>query len=367
VSPPAATAPPVPELFAGVVGQEDAIAALRAAAANPVHAYLFRGAEGNGGLAAAYGFAAALLCPDGGCGACATCRAALAGTDPDLHVVRRSGASVSIGDIRQIVSLAQRRPLHATRQVIVVLDVHLAALRAPALLKTLEEPPGDTVFVLLADVIVPELVTVASRCVEVPFPPVPRDVLVRWLTDQGVPSDMAAVVSDSSGGNPERARVMVDDPDVVARVELWSSVPDALGTEGTAAATLARRVLDSADRAVEPLRAAHARELETLTAAAKEMGERGLPGRKEIVEQHQREERRFRTDALRAGLGVLARTYRGTVAAAASGTVPAGDVEVRSAAAAVGLVTETAEALPRNPNEALLLQALFVRLAALGT
>ena len=59
---------PAPELFAGVVGQEEAVAALRAAAVNPVHAYLFRGAAGNGGLAAAHGFAAALLCPDGGCG-----------------------------------------------------------------------------------------------------------------------------------------------------------------------------------------------------------------------------------------------------------------------------------------------------------
>ena len=104
---------PAPELFAGVVGQEEAVAALRAAAVNPVHAYLFRGPAGNGGLVAAHGFAAALLCPDGGCGACATCRAALAGTDPDLHVIRRSGASISIGEIRQVVSLAQRRPLHA--------------------------------------------------------------------------------------------------------------------------------------------------------------------------------------------------------------------------------------------------------------
>ena len=53
-------------LFAGVVGQEEVVAALRAAAVNPVHAYLFRGPSGNGGLAAAYGFAAALLCPEGG-------------------------------------------------------------------------------------------------------------------------------------------------------------------------------------------------------------------------------------------------------------------------------------------------------------
>lgn len=357
---------PVPELFAALVGQEEAVAALRAAAANPVHAYLFRGPAGNGGLVAAHGFAAALLCAEGGCGRCPTCRAALAGADPDLHIVRRSGAAVSIADIRQVVALAQRRPLHAARQVIVVPDVHLAALRAPALLKTLEEPPGDTVFVLLADVIVPELVTVASRCVEIPFPPVRRAELVRWLSDSGVSPEMAAVVADSSGGSPERARLMVDDPDVVARVALWASVPDALGPSGTTTAGLVRRVLESADRATEPLRALHAREIETLTAAAKEMGERSLPGRREILEQHQREERRFRTDALRAGLGVLAREYRGRVVAVAStGTVSVGDADVRSATAAVRLITETAEALPRNPNEALLLQSLFARLAAL--
>jgi DNA polymerase III subunit delta' len=280
--------------------------------------------------------------------------------------VRRSGASVSKETLRQVVTLAQRRPLHAARQVIVVLDVHLVLDRAPVLLKTLEEPPGDTVFVLLADDVTPDLVTIASRSVEVAFPPVARADLVEWLTESGVSPDMAAVVADSSGGNPERARVMLDDPDVAARVALWTSVPDELTRAGTSTATLTRRVLEAADRAVEPLRAAHAREIESLTAAAKEMGERGLPGRKEIVEQHQREERRFRIDALRAGLGVLARAYRGRVVRAATGTVGVGDQDVRSAADAVGLITETTEALPRNPNETLLVQSLFVRLAALA-
>jgi hypothetical protein len=149
---------------------------------------------------------------------------------------------------------------------------------------------------------------------------------------------------------------------------LWASVPDALTTSGTTAATMTRRVLESADRAVEPLRAANARQLEALTEAARDMGERGLPGRKEIVEQHQREERRFRTDALRAGLGVLARTYgtRATGAARSGEGVPAADPDVQAAATAVALITEAAQALPRNPNETLLLQSLFVRLAALA-
>jgi DNA polymerase-3 subunit delta' len=270
--------------------------------------------------------------------------------------------------LRQVVSLAQRRPLAARRQVIVVLEMHLVLERAPVLLKTLEEPPGDTVFLLLADEVTPDLTTIASRSVVVPFPPVPRDVVARWLTDEGVPSEVAAVVAESSGGNVERARVMLDDPDVAARVALWASVPEELGTAGMTVASLTRRVLESSERAVEPLREAHARETETLAQAAKEMGERGLPGRKEILEQHQREERRFRTDALRAGLGVLARTYRTRLTQAISGTraFAVGDQEVRASAAAIGLITDAAESLPRNPNEALLLQSLFLRLVALA-
>jgi DNA polymerase-3 subunit delta' len=357
---------PSSALFEGIVGQDEAVAALKAAAVNPVHAYLFRGPEGNGGLAAASGFAAALLCPTGGCGVCPTCRGVLAGTDPDLHIVRRSGASLSKDTMRQVVALSHRRPLAAARQVIVVLEMHLVLDRAPVLLKALEEPPGETVFILLADELTPDLTTIASRCAEVVFPPIARDVVARTLEAAGVAPDMAAVVAESSGGNLDRARVMVDDPDVAARVALWASVPDELASSGAAVATLTRRVLESADRAVEPLRVAHGREIETLTEAAKDMGERGLPGRKEIVEQHQREERRFRTDALRAGLGVLARTYRTRVTRGAQRGVAHGDLDVRAATDAVGLITEVAQALPRNPNEALLLQSLFARLAALA-
>ena len=116
--------------------------------------------------------------------------------------------------MRRLVALAARHPLEASRQVIVATDVHLGGHSAPALLKTLEEPPGPTVFVLLVDDVTPELATVASRCVVIPFPPVPREVLVRWLLDRGVADDIAAVVADSSGGDPGRARVMLDDPDV---------------------------------------------------------------------------------------------------------------------------------------------------------
>jgi DNA polymerase-3 subunit delta' len=357
---------PVAALFDEVVGQPAAVATLRAAAASPVHAYLFRGPEGNGGLAAAHGFAAALLCPDGGCGHCVTCRGALAGSHPDVHVIRRSGATLRVDDAQQAVTVASRRPLESDRQVVIMLDLHLAQLTAPVLLKTLEEPPGDTIFILLADEVSRDLATVASRCVEVPFPPVPRPAMVQWLTESGLEPDVAAVVADSSGGSPGRARIMMHDPDVAERLALWTSVPSELTGSGSSAAALARRVLDSAERAVEPLKAEHARQIEQLTAEAEMMGERGLPGRKEIVEQHARVERRWRTDALRAGLGALARVYGGQVVRASAGTVPPGDPTVRAAVEAVSLITETTVALPRNPNEALLLQSLFLRLGSLA-
>jgi DNA polymerase III subunit delta' len=357
---------PVASLFDEVVGQDAAVAALRAGAANPVHAYLFRGPSGNGGLAAAHGFAAALLCPDGGCGSCETCKRALKGTDPDLHVVHRSGASVTVDDMRRLVGLAGRHPLQAARQVIIVTDVHLGGRAAPALLKTLEEPPGATVFVLLADDLIPELATVTSRCVVIPFPPVPRATLCEWLVGRGVPEDMAAVVADSSGGNPGRAQVMIGDPDVAARAALWSSVPDQLNGSGAVAAALAAQLLQSADRAVEPLRTANAEELTRLTEEAKDMGQRALPGRKEITDQHHREERRWRTDALRAGLGVLARAYRDRAVAPSGQRTTAGDMHARAAVEAVALITDATRALPRNPQESLLVQSLLVQLGSLS-
>jgi DNA polymerase-3 subunit delta' len=361
--------PPVAALFDAVVGQKAAVDALRAAARRPVHAYLLHGPPGSGTRAAALGFAAALLCPDGGCGTCRHCRRALAGTHPDLVVVERTGASLGVDEARRLVGLAQRRPLEAARQVLMVTDVHLATRAAPALLKTVEEPPGATVFVLLAEDVPPELVTVASRCVEVAFPPVPATAVEAWLVGRGVESERARLLASSSGGNLDRARLLAEDPGSVERLALWQSVPGRLDGTGARAAELARALLASAEEALEPLRAEHARDLGAAEEEAASLGERGLPGRKELTDRQHREERRWRTDELRAGLAALARTYRDSLLVTVggpTGSVPAGrTVGAERAARAVGLISEAAASLRRNPNETLLLEALLIRLGSL--
>ena len=365
---------PVPSLFEAVVGQDRAVAALRAAAAHPVHAYLFLGKAGAGGRAAARAFAAALLCPRGGCGECDACRTALLGTHPDLVEVERTGAALDVEDARRLGALSLRRPLVAARQVLVVADAHLAIRSAPALLKTLEEPPTSTVFVLLAEDVPPELVTVASRCVEIPFPPAPAAAVASWLVARGVEEDQARLVAEGAGGDVERARLLAEDPDFAARLALWRSVPSRLDGDGAIAAALAREVLASTERAVAPLRAEQERELEALAASAEAMGERGVPGRRDVVDRHHREERRWRTDELRIGFGVLARVYRDRLAEAAqAGPRPVGGAEAadpadaaKRAGEAVDLINGTSEALRHNANETLLLESLFVRLGRLA-
>jgi hypothetical protein len=84
------------------------------------------------------------------------------------------------------------------------------------------------------------------------------------------------------------------------------------------------------------------------------------------MDHHQREERRWRTDALRAGLGTLARAYRDRMLSQAAQGVIAADTHAQAAAQAVALITEVAQALPRNPQEPLLLQSLLLRLGALS-
>jgi DNA polymerase-3 subunit delta' len=355
-------------LFDDVVGQPAAVDRLRLMARRPVHAYLLVGPPGVGQRALVRGFAAALLCPTGGCGECSTCRRALAGVHPDLVEVDRSGPSVTVEDARRIVRLAQRRPLEAHRQVVAVSDVHLARLAAPVLLKTLEEPPGDTVFVLLADVVPPELATVASRCVRIDLGPVPPGALTTWLEAQGIEAERARDMAVAARGSTDRARLLVDDEGFAARRTLWRDVPTRLDGTGATAAALAAELLAAAEEAVGPLRLRHQAEMQARADQAESTGERGVPGRKDIEDRHHREERRWRSDEIMAGLGVLAGAYRDRLVAEvaggrASGSGRSGE-RVRELSGAVSAVEGVCVEMVRNPNEALMLEALLVRLSA---
>lgn len=358
---------PSPSLFEQVLGQQEAVSQLRAAARRPVHAYLLVGPPGMSQNELVRGFAAALLCPEGGCGSCAVCRRALSGSHPDLVEVTRTGASITVDDARRLVRLAQRRPLEGHRQVIVVPDLHLARLAAPVLLKTLEEPASSTFFVLLAESVPADLSTIASRSIRIELRPAPTAELAAWLGQQGVEADRAVQIAEAAAGSVDRARLLTEDEDFAARRELWRSVPARLDGTGSSAATLASELLASCENACEPLRVRHREELDALVAEAEAAGARSAAGRKQVEDRQHREERRWRMDELRAGLRVLTGSYRDRIVEVASGSEASshhGQERVGALLGAINSIEEVVEELVRNPNETLMLEALLVRLSA---
>ncbi len=353
----------MPALFADLPGQAKAVAELRAALANPVHAYLLVGPPGSGKRHAAAAFAAALLCVRGGCGACSHCERAVRGAHPDLIWAEREGASYLIDDIRRIGALSQRRPLEAERTVIVVPEAHLLGRYAAAFLKTLEEPPPTTVFVLLADNLPRDMETIRSRCVEIDFEPLSTSQVVEWLVGHGVEAERAHELAEGAAGDAQRALLLAEDANYASRLMLWREIPSLLDARGSTAAELAVRLNDSLKEATLPLEAAQSAELAELTELAKAMGERGVPGRSKILERHRREIRRYQTTELRAGLGVLSRVYRDQLLASLDEEGPVPRAAEERSALAIDAIALLARELKRNPRQPLALEQLLVALS----
>ena len=347
-----------PDVWGDVVGQPRAVAQLTAAAADPVHAYLLVGPRGSGKRAAARAFAAAVLSsasPPRSEDVDRHVRLALAEQHPDLTVIERTGASIAIAQAREAVRLATRSPVEGDRKVIVIDEMHLVEQRAPTLLKIIEEPPASTIFVLMADDVVPDLVTIASRCVRIQFDPVPEAAVRERLESEGVEPSAAAVAAAAAGGDVDRARLLATDPRLSLRREAWRAVPSRLDDTGAAVAVLVDELRAHIDDAQGPLEARHAREVTELEERVARYGEKGA-GRRELAEHQKREIRRHRTDELRFGLATLAGRYRDQLAVSDS---------PRQLIEAITAIHQTAEVLVRNPMEPLLLQALLLRLPSL--
>ncbi|MGD0595083.1 MAG: hypothetical protein ABSB54_15560 [Acidimicrobiales bacterium] len=343
-----------------VVGQPRAIQQLNASIATPVHAYLFLGPAGTGKREAAIAFAAALTCPTGGCGVCNSCRETLSGRHPDVVVVERQGASILTGQAQEVVRLALRTPRAARFQVLILVDFHLVEQAAPVLLKTIEEPPDTTVILVLAENVPPDLVTIASRCVTVNFDPLASADVVNVLVREGADLASAIAVADVAGGRLDRARLLVSEEGFLDRLERWRSLPSRLDGTGATVVLLAEELVAAASEPVEAVKGRQAVEMAGLAAQAERLGERAIPGRTVIEDRHRREQRRVRTDEMRAGLAALAGVYRGRL----EGSPPASVMS--TALRAVELVGEAADRLTRNVNDVLLLEWLLLRLDSLA-
>jgi len=150
------------------------------------HAYLFSGPDGVGKRLMALALARAIVCHEQrGCGDCQACRKIDHRNHPDLHVLEPDGNSIKIEQVRSLQKGLNLKPLEAPRKICLIEAADSMTLGAAnALLKTLEEPRGDTLLILLSAHPNRLLETIRSRCQALPFTRHPNSRIQAQLEKQ---------------------------------------------------------------------------------------------------------------------------------------------------------------------------------------
>jgi len=174
-------------------------------------AYLFTGPPGCGRMMAALATACSLNCQSGAiaCGTCPSCLLYAVGNHPDLYVIRlpEGKRQIVIEQIREeILGRAYLKPMSGSTSTFIVEDAHLLNMNASnAFLKTLEEPPQTSHFILISPDRDSVLPTISSRCQTLAFSPLPRQVLKDILVSKGIREEEASLLAAMAKGSVKKA------------------------------------------------------------------------------------------------------------------------------------------------------------------
>jgi DNA polymerase III subunit delta' len=349
------------------------VALSAALAAEPTHAYLFRGPRGSGKRAAARAFAAEVLAAASADPEDARRRALLdPSPHPDLVWLAPRGAQHMVEEVRErVIRASAYRPFEGGKRVFVVEAAEAMRDESQnALLKTLEEPPAFAHLILLSSDPEALLETVASRCQPVDFAPLPAEVLERELSGEGAGPEEGAAAARLAGGDLERARLLLSEEGRALRADAERCVAAAI--EGKCGGAPWRGLLDRAQSAGADVEAA-ARE------ALEEEAKAGVKrSAKEITDAAKRAGRRRRTEILELGFELCALWLRDLAAVGVGAEevaynrdrleplgAQAERVEAVRARRGAELVEEARRGLELNVSEELALEALFFRLESL--
>jgi DNA polymerase-3 subunit delta' len=210
-----------PKVFKEIRGQQRAIVFLRGIITNKrvASAYLFTGIQGIGKTTTALAFALLLNCMDPAaeeaCTRCESCKKLLDGNHPDLLIIEpdQEKKVIRIDQIREIERYLAFPPVFGRYRIIIIDPAeNMSDEAANAFLKTLEEPPPCTIFILNVRETGELPPTIVSRCQKVPFKPLPTEVIVDWLVSEGnVSRERAAIVARLSEGSLGRAISLAND------------------------------------------------------------------------------------------------------------------------------------------------------------
>lgn len=195
-------------LFEQIIGQEQPKMIFRNAISEGrfAHAYLLHGMPGVGKKSLAMALAANLFCPDrtiDACGVCPVCRRVEQKKHPDFFIIEPSGNNIKIEQIREIQKKVQLKPYEGTIKVFLLTNSESMTREASnCLLKMLEEPPADTVFLLTATNLYSLMPTIISRCQTIPVGKASHEEIEQLLQSQGLEAEKAKLYASLSDGIP---------------------------------------------------------------------------------------------------------------------------------------------------------------------
>lgn len=253
--------------FRDIIGHEHPITALRAAVAHDrlAHAYLFHGESAIGKRLTAVRFAQALNCEqasDGSeldaCGSCRPCQQIQARTHPDFFVIEpdteQAAPQIKIEQVREIEHQVMYRPLIGARKICLINDADRMTIGAAnALLKTLEEPPDHSLFLLMTSRPAALPATIRSRCQALRFTtPARTQVEAALILQREMPPAEARFLAIVSEGRIGEA-LMSDTKDLRARQNELLELIRPQSLQSTTAILSSAESIAKADRAQDVL------------------------------------------------------------------------------------------------------------------
>ena len=227
------------------------------------HALVFTGIDGIGKQTTAQAFAMACNCEDpqpfsasssetspaartNACGQCRSCRRILSDNHPDILHFRPSGNMIRIAVIRDLIQQLTIKPFEQGKRVVIIAGSDTMNMEASnALLKVLEEPPENTLLILTARQTADLLPTIVSRCQQIRFSPLPRDVLIGLLTaDDALTMEEARAAAALAEGSYTHALKMVQTGWIPRRDWLANELSRLDGRSTTAKLALAEKLAD---------------------------------------------------------------------------------------------------------------------------
>jgi len=192
------------------------------------HGLLFHGAEGIGKNDFAREFAHWLICEqplaDKACGECKACKLIQAESHPDLLILspEEEGKAIKVDQIRELISKISLTAYGQGYRVIIITPADALNINASnSLLKTLEEPPANTVLILISDKPSKLMATIRSRTQMIRFDLPTEEQSLQWLNQQNI--EKAELVLKLSAGAPLAAATMAEDDGLLIRDKLFDN------------------------------------------------------------------------------------------------------------------------------------------------